>query len=316
MHTTQPVTASALFAGLCLLFTSCTPSSDSATSSDDAAGKVKVFVSVLPQQAVVQRIGGEHVAVDTMVTTGGDPHGFSATAKQMVALGRADMYLTVGMPFEVQYLPKIQETRPDLLVESMVEGIDLMEMDPNHHHGDDADEGEDAHGHAHGHESGELDPHVWLSPALLKVMAWNAGDALSEAAPEHAEFFEANVTAFEAELDEVDARIRTLLESHKGKKFYVFHPAFGYFAEAYELEQKAIESDGQNPSPTELAEIIAEMKQAGAKVIFTQPQFDDSPAKAIASQIGASVASIDPLDADVIANLERIATELDTGLRK
>lgn len=285
------------------------PSEESA-----ADGKVKVFVSVLPQQAVVERIGGQHVKVDTMVETGGDPHGFSATARQMVALGRADLYLTIGMPFEEQYLPKIQETRPDLIVESMLTGIELMDADPHHHH-DHAEHTNGDHDHDHDHESeGEKDTHTWLSPALLKVMAWNTRDALTEADPDNAEFYAANVTAFETELDEVDARIRTQLTPFQGKAFYVFHPAFAYFAEAYGLEQKAVEIGGQKPSPQELAALIKEMKEAGAKVIFTQPQFDDKPAKAIASQIGASVTSIDPLDSDVIANLDRIATALASGL--
>lgn len=307
--TAKSLIAGITVSGLCLFAGSCAPTSDT-SDAESTEGKLKVFVSVLPQQTVVERIAGELAVVDTMVTSGGDPHSFSATAKQMVALGKADLYLTVGMPFEDQYLPKIQETRPDLIVESMVMGIDLMEMDPHHHHPED-----DGHDHDHGHE-GELDPHVWLSPALLKVMAWNVGDFLSEAAPEHAETFAANVSAFEAELDAVDARIRALLEPHKGKAFYVFHPAFGYFAEAYGLEQKAIESDGQKPSPGELAEMIAEMKSAQAKVIFTQPQFDESPANAIASQIQASVSSIDPLDGDVIGSLERIAEAIDSGLRE
>ena len=302
----------ALAALLVGLFTSCGSGTNSASEETAAEGKVKVFVSVLPQQAVVERIGGQHVKVYTMVEAGGDPHGFSATARQMVALGRADLYLTIGMRFENQYLPKIQETRPDLIVESMLTGIDLMDADPHHHH-DHAEH--DDHDHDQYHESeGEKDTHVWLSTALLKVMAWNVRDALTEAAPDNAEIYADNVTAFETELDEVDARIRTLLNPFHGKAFYVFHPAFAYFAEAYGLEQKAIEIGGQKPSPQELADLMKEMQEAGAKVIFTQPQFDDKPAKAIASQIWASVTSIDPLDSDVIANLDRIATALASGL--
>lgn len=300
----------ALAALLVGLFTGCDSGTNSASEETAAEGTVKVFVSVLPQQTVVERIGGQHVKVVTMVEAGGDPHGFSATARQVVELGRADLYFTIGMPFEDQYLPKIQETRPDLIVESMLTGIDLMDADPHHHH-DHAEH--DAHDHDDESE-GEKDTHVWLSPALLKVMAWNVRDALIEADPGNSEFYAANVTAFESELDEADARIRTLLTPFQGKTFYVFHPAFAYFAEAYGLEQKAIEIGGQKPSPQELADLIKEMQEAGAKVIFTQPQFDDKPAKAIASQIGASLTSIDPLDTDVIANLDRIASALAAGL--
>ena len=261
-----------LLAGLAGILTHCAPSPPAGGGSEAAGdGKVRVFVSVLPQKAIVERIGGEHVVVDSMVTAGGDPHSFSATAKQMVALGHADIYMTTGMPFEGQYLPKIQETRPDLIVESMLMGIDLMEMDPHHHHdepnGNAANAADDTHDHDHAHDhEGEGDPHAWLSPGLLKVMAWNVSNVLSEADPEHAEEFEANLVSFDSELDEIDARIRSTLAPHKDKEFYVFHPAFGYFAEAYGLEQVAVETGGQKPSPKQLADLIKKMREAEAKV--------------------------------------------------
>lgn len=317
--------ASCIAIAAALQLCGCGSADRSADSTGDSTGddsKIDVFVSVLPQKEVVERIGGSRVRVHTMVEAGSDPHSFSATAKQMVALGRADVYLTIGMRFEQQYLPKIRQTRPDLAVASMLTGIELMGMDPAHSHAHEH-EGDDDHGHAHGEaEAGadghgeELDTHVWLAPALLKVMAWNVSAALSAADPEGAAGFEANVAAFETELDALDARIRALLEPHAGKAFYVFHPAFAYFAEAYGLRQVAVESAGQKPSTGEMATLLNEMRDAGARVIFSQPQFDDRPAKAIASQIGATVASIDPLARDVTANLERIADALDKGFRQ
>ena len=268
----------------------------------------------------------------------------------MVMLGKADAYFTIGMPLEKQYLPKIQETRPGLQVTSMLDGIDQLPMAAHHHpkdeeahdadegHDHDADEthdGEEGHdhqaeaphenghdGHNHGaHDPeehvhvGELDPHVWLSPALLKVLAWNIAKALTEADPAGADYYEANVDAFEADLDALDIRLKEKLDPHRGKAFYVFHPAFGYFAEAYHLQQHAVESNGQSLTPKQLLQLATVMKAEAAKVIFAQPQFDAKGAKVLGQQIGATVESIDPLEEDVIANLEKIANTIEAALR-
>ena len=101
--------------------------------------------------------------------------------------------------------------------------------------------------------------------------------------------------------------IKALLDDQAGEEFFVFHPAFGYFGDAYGIEQVAVEVNGNEPTPNELAEFIEEAKNHEMKTLFVQPQFDDRSAKIIADQLDARVESLDPLAPDVIANIRRIA---------
>jgi zinc transport system substrate-binding protein len=100
----------------------------------------------------------------------------------------------------------------------------------------------------------------------------------------------------------------------KGKTFMVFHPSFGYFADAYGLRQEPIELEGKNPTGRQLAEIIRRAREERIRVIFVQPQFSRKSAEVVARSVGAVVMPIDPLARDYLANLERIAETIAKGL--
>lgn len=272
-----------------------------------ANDSLSIIVSVPPQADFVQRIGGDHVKVDVLVGLGQDPHNFSPTPSQMAVLSGADLFLTVGMPFEEALSSQIESANAGLKVVSMSEGFEKIPSYCDHSsHGSEGDE--DGHDHAHAHE--EDDPHVWLSPPLVKVQATNIAAALKAAMPEHSEAFDNNLKVFQTELDTLHNEIKAQLDDRAGEQFFVFHPAFGYFGDAYNIEQVAVEVNGNEPTPNELAAFIEEAKDHGMKTLFVQPQFDDRSAKIIADQLGARVESLDPLDPDVISNIRRIATAI------
>ena len=99
------------------------------------------------------------------------------------------------------------------------------------------------------------------------------------------------------------------------KKFFVFHPAFGYFARAYGLEQVAVETGGREPSPKQLATLINQAKHEKVKVIFVQPQFSSKTARTIAKAISGVVIPIDPIDKDYLKNLETISEKINEALK-
>jgi zinc transport system substrate-binding protein len=97
------------------------------------------------------------------------------------------------------------------------------------------------------------------------------------------------------------------LEGAQNPKFMVFHPAWGYFARDFGLEQIAVEVGGQEPSAQELAHLITEAKEEGIQVIFAQPEFSARSAETIASEIGGKVLLISPLAPDWLDNMRRVA---------
>jgi zinc transport system substrate-binding protein len=264
---------------------------------------LQVFVSVLPQQYFVERIGGDRVKVEVLVGPGQSPATLDPTPKQMARLTGADLYLRIGVPFENVLMDRLTAANEKLRVVDQREGLDLLVLEEGHHHDD-----------GHGHEAGELDPHIWLSPKLAMVQAQTIARALAYEGASAKLVYHANFSEFIRDLKAVDARIEAALAGLENREFFVFHPAYGYFAQAYGLTQVAVEFEGKEPSGRQLARLIDRAKAAGVKVLFVQPQFSDKSARAVADGVGAAVVKMDPLAPDYLENLERMAQTLADAL--
>jgi zinc transport system substrate-binding protein len=270
-----------------------------------STGKIVVFTSIVPQEYFVERIGGNRVEVQALVKPGSSPATYEPTPRQMAALSEARLYFRIGIPFENALLPNIEETMKGLRIVDTRKGITLRAMKAHHH-----DESED-----HQHDGGN-DPHIWLNPRLVKLQAQTIAEALIEVDPDGKDVYKKNLAAFLKDLDVLDAKLAEALAPVKGKTFLVFHPAWGYFADAYGLEQEPIEIEGKEPSAKQLARIIEEAKEEGVRVIFVQPQFSQASAEQIAEAIGGAVVPIDPLARDYITNLEAVAAKVGALLEK
>lgn len=276
-----------------------------------AAPKTQVFVTVAPQAFLAERLGGEAVEVHILAAKGQDPHTFEPTPKQAAALAQAQLFFTVDMPFEKQLVAKVlAANNRKLKVVDSTTGITRLAMTEEHHDGHHAAQLGQAK------DQGEPDPHVWLAPANLTIMARNMAAALTTAMPERRELLRRNLDSLLHELTALDQRLAASLAPHRGKTFYVFHPAFGYFAHAYGLTQEAVETGGKSPSPKRLAELVRQAKADGVRVIFVQPQFDAKAAATVARGIGGSVVSIDPMAREVPANLTAVAAAIEQAFRQ
>lgn len=155
------------------------------------------------------------------------------------------------------------------------------------------------------------DPHTWVSPSNVKIMAKNIYDTLIEVDPSNKEYFEKNYTNFIEEINQTDKKIKDILSVlPENSKFMVFHPSWGYFAKEYNLTQLAIEVEGKEPKPKVLQKIIDEAKEQNVKAIFTQTEFSDKSAKAIASELKIKVLKETPLAKDWSENLIKMANAI------
>lgn len=253
-----------------------------------------VFVSILPQKFFVERIAGDLVRVEVLVPPGASPATHEPTPQQMLALSGALAWFRIGVPFEDAWAPRIIANHPRLRVVDTREGITLMPM---------------------GAGGGRRDPHIWTSPRLVSRQSETIRDALAEMLPQHRPQFAANQARFAADLAALDAELRERLASLRDRRFMIYHPAWGYFASDYGLQQIAIEVEGREPGPQTLARIITEAREAGIRVIFVQAQFSTAAAESVARAIGGQVIPIDPLAEDMIANTRVVAEALTRALR-
>ena len=282
-----------------------------------ALAKVPIFVSILPQRYFVEQIGGQHVDVQVMVLPGASPTTYEPKSRQMAAIAKAKIYFSMGVPFEAVWLGKIAASNKSMRVVPMDRGIQKLAMASFHSH----DETEQhAGGQTLSHNDGEAmqhgiaDPHVWLSPPLVILQARTILVALQDIDPENGSAYEANFQTFILQILELDKELRHLLEPYQGQRFMVFHPAWGYFADTYHLEQIPVEMEGKTPKPAQLKALITTARKHRIKVLFLQPQVSARIAEQVAREIGAQVAWADPLAIDWAENLRDVAGKFQQAM--
>ena len=286
-----------------------------AAQSANSKAKIRVFVSILPQAYFVERVGGDYVAVSVMVGPGHSPATYEPMPMQMAGLGEAKLYFAIGVPFEKVWISRISKTNPELRIIETNRGIELLPMTAHDHHGGKGQHGHDK-GEAHHHlAEGIKDPHIWLSLRLVKIQARNICNALIEEDPVHRAYYDENLESFHRDLDSLDSEITAMLTGLKSRTFMILHPALGYFAHDYGLEQIPIEIEGKQPSARALARLIQQAKDSGIRVILVQKQFSSNSAEAVARAIGGKVARIDPLSKAYLENMRKIAETFSRVLK-
>lgn len=292
--------------------------------------QTNIVVSILPQQTFVEKIGGDKVKVTTMVRPGSDPHSYEPKPSQMKDISKADIYFPIGLEFENTWLKKFANQNEKMKFVKMTKNIEYIKMAEHHHHDeeheDDKHQGKDHHkdaknddhdDHDEHHEDEEheehngKDPHTWVSPKNVKIMAKNIYDTLVHFDAKNKVYYKTNYNKFIKEINQTDKKIRDILSPlKKHSKFMVFHPSWGYFAKEYDLEQIVIEVEGKEPKPKILQEIIEEAKEEKVKAIFTQTEFSDKSAKVIADELKIKVLKETPLAKNWSENLIKMANSI------
>lgn len=262
-----------------------------------AMAELRVAVAIAPQKYLLEHLAGSRVKVLQVVPPGQGVESYEPTPRLMSELGSSQLYFQLGLPFERVWLPKVRGLHPTLQVIDAAAGIERLAMD-GHHHGDSPQTQDLA------------DPHLWLAPRLLLRQAANMRDALIEADPAGAAHYQQGYGRLEQELTALDTELSAQLAARRGSSFMVYHPAFGYFAEAYGLHQIAIEQDGKSPGARSLAQVIEAGRRAGVRLILVEQQTDRRVAEMVAETLGARVVKVDHLAEDVPATLRQLSALL------
>ncbi len=274
-----------------------------------AASQLPVFVSINPQRYFVQQIGRQRVSVQVMVPPGASPATYEPSPRQMADLSKAKIYFAIGVPFENAWLDKIAAANPAMTVVHTDDGIEKIPMAIHHHDQEEVHLKAGAHGHR------GLDPHIWLSPPLVKIQARTIMNALQKMDASDQAAYQNNYQQFVAQIDLLDSELKAIFTGKQGLRFMVFHPSWGYFARAYGLKQVAVEIEGKDPKPGQLMELIKHAQEKDINIIFAQPQFSARSAKLLAREIGGQVALADPLASDWLDNLRDVARKFRAALK-
>jgi zinc transport system substrate-binding protein len=261
--------------------------------------KLKVYTSIYPLQYVAARIGGEHAEVVNIVPTGVEPHDFEPTAKDIVAMAEADVFVYNGSGFEL-WVDKAVEglDKSKTTVVNTTEGLELLKSEEHGHDEHAAETSGEAAEESHEHEHGEFDPHVWLDPTLLKAQAEKVKAALVQKDQAHSADYEKNFQQLAADLDQLDKEFKEMVAKAPKKEFMVSHSAFGYLAHRYGLEQVAISgfSPADEPSPSEMKELVEHAKEHNINYVLFETLVSPKVAEVIAREAGIKTATLNPLE--------------------
>jgi len=270
-------------------------------------GEITILVSVVPQKYFVEKIAGELAEVTVLIPPGASPAAYEPSPSDMRRVSEADVWFTIGLQREETWIPDFSSLNEQLLIASTIEEVQRLSIG---RYGIP----EENTAHDHYHEHGDADPHVWLSPELVSLQAMVVCETLCNIDPDNSEIYADNLALFLGEISDLQNGIHRLLDVYAGEGFMVFHPAWGYFADEFNLIQIPIEISGSEPSPAEMARLVDFGRGSSVKVVFVSPQFSESSAETIAGELNASVIFIDPLASNWAENLSFVAGELAAAM--
>jgi zinc transport system substrate-binding protein len=242
-----------------------------------------ITVSILPQKTFIEKIAGNDFKVNVLIPPGSSPAAYSLLPSQLKEIVNSSIWFRIGyIGFEYSWTEKIIQANKEMKVVDLSEGLDLI-ADNIEQHGD------------HVHMKG-VDPHIWLSPVLVKQMAEKIFNELSALNPDKTEEYKGNYLSFVKEIDQLNVEIKNKLKEFQGRKIIVFHPSLSYYARDYGLDQYSLEAGGKEPTPQQLTKVVDLAKAENIKVIYIQSEFDREHARVFAEEINGKVIQVSPLD--------------------
>lgn len=260
------------------------------SSNNNLNGKIGVVVSLGPEVEWVNAVGGDKVNVSLMVPSGSDPHTYEPLPNQLTQVSYAKMYIEIGssIEFENNYMDKIKEANPNMLVVNASQGIQLI---PN----------------SAENEAETVDPHVWADPKNAKIMVNNIYNSLVQEDPADKEYFQKNRDQYLQQLDQLDKNTTQLLKGKQNTTILIFHPAFGYYAKDYNLTIVGAMINDEEPSPQRIAMMVDIAKKNNITIVYSEPQYDPKFMQSLASQINGQVLTVSDLDEHYIQNMNNVA---------
>ncbi len=236
---------------------------------------------------VVAQVGGDAIALTTLMEPGQDPHSFEPSARAFTDVANAHVIFVNGWDLEEALVHDLEEIGAGAPLVAISANIAPLGFGAGEHEDEDEHEGEDEHEHS------GADPHVWFSIHSVEQWVENVEHVLSDLDPANAELYESNAAAYLAELEAleeyVDAQLAQIPEENR--LLVTNHDSFGYFARDYGFTLIGTIIPGRStlaePSARDLTRLIEEMAEHNLCTIFTETTVSDSLAQTVAGELGS-----------------------------
>ena len=307
--------AVAALASLSLVLSACSSATEEASPSQSASATGEVVIvhaAFYPLEFLAKTIGGDQIQVISLTAPGAEPHDMELTPVQVAELEKTSLALFID-----GFMPAVDEaieaSVPDRALDlgTVVTLLEAEAHSDEEAHSEEEAATEDDHGH------GAYDPHIWLDPANMVLMANAVSDRLIAIDPARSDLYTANTASLIAELEALDQEFITGLANCEQKEIVTSHESFGYLANAYGFEQHGISglSPESEPSPARLAEISEMVKAEGITTIYYETLVSPAIAETVANETGATTAVLDPIEGLVEGSTDTFITVMQANLQ-
>jgi len=273
-----------------LIFTGCS------RQGGDRDQKV-ITVSIEPFRFFTSGIAGDNYSINVIVPPGASPATYEPPPAVIRGISNSDLVIINGyLGFETAWIERMLGLNEEAEVLRLADSQDLIATE-SHRHNDIT------------HYTG-VDPHFWLSPVRARIIARDIKDFLVKNDPDRKETYVTNYLKIDSIIMDTDSYIKSLLNDSVTKSFMIFHPSLTYLAIDYGLEQIPVETEGKEPSPSELKNLIDRGREENLKTIFVQREFDTKNARLIGDEIGAETVVINPLSDNWVMSVKEIAENI------
>ncbi|HII17075.1 TPA: zinc ABC transporter solute-binding protein [Candidatus Woesearchaeota archaeon] len=268
-------------------------------------GRITIAATFFPLYDLTRNIAGDYATAFSVVPQGAEPHDYEPKPSDILRLSEAGGFVTLGLGLEFE---RIEETLIEgagngiVIIDAGI-GVPLINSEEDDHTEEDAGELVQSEVHeeetaAQEHRHTGLDPHIWLSPRNMIIMAGTVSEGLQKLDPEHAQEYKANAEAYIARLEALDEAFSSGLSDCAKDTILVNHMAFTYLADAYGFSQIAVGglSPEIEPTPKQIQELIREAREHDIAYVFYEEFVDPKVAYAIAAEVGAKALELNPAE--------------------
>lgn len=263
----------------------------------------RVAVDIPPVYSLVSKVMGELGKPTLFMQQGASPHGYSLRPSEAQALDTAELVVWVS----TDLTPWLSNPLASLASEA--EHLELMALEETQvlnyrdrsvaltEAHDDHDHDHDDHDH---HHDG-LDPHGWLDPENARLWLDAIARRLSVLDPENAEIYQSNATQAKAGLLDLQIALENQLTMQPAPRFVVFHDAYQYFEQRFDVPSEGAISlgDASTPSPARIEAIQQHVLKNDIQCVFSEPQFNPAMVENVFGDTPAVMGVIDPLGVEL-----------------
>ncbi len=263
------------------------------------AAKADVVTSIKPLGFIASAIADGVTDTQVLLPDGASEHDYALRPSDIKRIQDADLVVWVGPEMEAfMQKPVARRAQQNRLTLSQLSEVKPLLIKGDHDHGDNEYQVEKRD---EDHHHGENNLHIWLSPEIARLSAVAIHKKLVELMPENRDKLDANLQRFEANLARTDKQVANELSPVKGKGYYVFHDAYGYFEKHYGLTPLGhftVNPEIQ-PGAQRLHQIRTQLVEHKAECVFAEPQFRPAVIEAVARGTRVRMGTLDPLGSAV-----------------